>query len=95
MNRWLPKNKALNLILVGALFAVLSIEFVLVDIPELFPGGAKIGFIVHALSLAYIASYIFYVVVVHVKHVRDREQIHPYIVRLKGPGSMFREICVQ
>ncbi len=77
MMKWLPENSTLNLILVGALFAVLFIDFVLADIPELSPGAARIGSIVYALSLAYIASYMFYIVVVQIKNVRDRKQILP------------------
>ncbi len=96
MMKWLPENSTLNLILVGALFAVLFIDFVLADIPELFPGAARIGSIVHALSLAYIASYIFYIVVVQIKSVRDREQVLPYVaLKTRQLVSGLREITHQ
>ena len=96
MTRWFPKNQTLNFILLGALAAVVSVEFVLADIPEFFSGAAKIGSIVSALSVAYIASYIFYVVVVHIKHVRDSEHIHPYIaLKTRQIVAGLREITLQ
>jgi hypothetical protein len=79
VTRFLPDNKYLNVLLVAAVVAVILIDFVFADVPELFSGGARIGLLIHATSLAYIASYIFYLVVVHLKQLDDKRNIQPFI----------------
>jgi len=96
MRRWLPESKALNFGLIAAFLAVISIDFLFAEIPELFSGGARGGSVIHALSLAYIASYIFYIIVVHRKQVHDKEHLDPYIVlKTRQIISGLREITLQ
>ncbi|HKK11278.1 MAG TPA: hypothetical protein VJ945_00480 [Flavobacteriaceae bacterium] len=66
-------------IAIVALIIILLIELVLNDIPEKFEKGSEIGNIVYKLCLAYISSFIFYFLVVHLKKVKDRHILEPYI----------------
>ncbi|MCU7937594.1 MAG: hypothetical protein KZQ99_22520 [Candidatus Thiodiazotropha sp. (ex Dulcina madagascariensis)] len=72
-------DKRLNIGLLISLACVISVEFVFDKTAELFSGGAKLGEMLSNLSLAFMASYIFYVVVVHMKYVKDKEHLDPYI----------------
>jgi hypothetical protein len=59
--------KTKNKILIGLIFSILTVildNFILAEINELFKYGSEIGNILSNLSLAYIASYIFYRIVV-------------------------------
>ena len=72
-------DKRLNIGLLISLGCVISVEFIFDKTPEIFSGGARLGEIVSNLSLAFMASYIFYIVVVHMKYVRNKEHLDPYI----------------
>ena len=72
-------DKRLNIGLLISLACVISVEFTFDKTAELFSGGAKLGEILSNLSLAFMASYIFYVVVVHMKFVKDKEHLDPYV----------------
>lgn len=73
-------DRRLNIGLFISLSCVILVEFIFNTTKELFIGGAKLGGILSNLSLAFIASYIFYVVVVHMKYIKDKEHLDPYIV---------------
>ena len=72
-------DKRLNIGLFVSFTCVVLVKFVFDRTQELFIGGAKLGSILSNLSLAFVASYIFYVVVVHMKHVKAKEHLNPYI----------------
>jgi hypothetical protein len=72
-------DKRLDLGLFLSISCVILVEFIFDKTAELFPGGAKLGDILSNLSLAFVASYIFYVVVVHMKYVKDKEHLDPFI----------------
>lgn len=59
--------------------SIILLTFWLINIPELFKGGAKIGQIVYGLSFAYVSSFIFYFIVIHSKIRKDKENLHSYI----------------
>jgi len=59
--------------------AIGIIDFWLIHIPELFPGGAKLGTLFSGLAFAFIAAFVFYFIVVHVKEVRDKENIREFL----------------
>ena len=67
------------------LVVIVSIAFLFVKnsyldlLPEIFIGAYKIGLIVEGLFASTIASYIFYLVVVHRKKFNDKKIINPYI----------------
>jgi hypothetical protein len=52
--------------------------------PEWFNGGAALWDLFYQLCLAFTASYIFYIVVVHVKRQRDKENIRPFLSAKTG-----------
>lgn len=72
-------DKRLNIGLLVSFSCITIVEFIYDKTPELFIGGAKLGEIISNLSLAFIASYMFYVVVVHFKYIKDKEHLDPYI----------------
>lgn len=78
---FLSVGKALNILLLISFLCIFSINFVFDDIPELFYGGYKIGVLVENLSLAFIASYIFFFIVIHIKLQRDREIVYRHVQR--------------
>lgn len=74
-------DKRLKLILLLAISIVISIDFWLINIPEKIAWGYEFGYIIRSLSMAYIASFIFYYVTVHIKSNRDKRNIKPYITK--------------
>lgn len=71
----------LIIILIISITIVISIDFWLINILEIVKGGFEFGKIIYALCMAYIASYIFYYVTVHIKNKRDKKNLRPYIRR--------------
>lgn len=51
------------------------------NISGLFPQAYQIGLIFEAILTSIIASYIFYIIVVHTKEVSDKQTLQPYITR--------------
>lgn len=49
--------------------------------PAIFPGAYELGVIVEAVLASVIASYIFYLIVVHTKEVSDKDTIRPYVTK--------------
>lgn len=74
-------DKRLKIILLLAIPIVISIDFWLINIPEKIVWGYEFGFIIRSLSMAYIASFIFYYVTVHIKSNRDKKNLKPYITK--------------
>lgn len=72
----------LKLLLVASIVFVLLNDVFLSDVPELFNYGYEFGQVLSNLFLAYIASYIFYFIVVVLKDRRDKENIYLYVYEL-------------
>jgi len=72
----LPQRQILLILLGFSLTVVILNDILLCDMPEIFKYGDKIGQILSNLSLAYIASYIFYFVVVVLKEKQDKKNIY-------------------
>jgi hypothetical protein len=68
----------LSLLSAGLLFVKLTW---LNAIPELFVGGHVLGLIAEAVLASFVASFIFYFVVVHLKEHQDKERIAPHVKR--------------
>ena len=49
---------------------------------EIFPFAHEVGEIVEALFMSYVASFIFYLVVVHSKETKDKISFYPYALQL-------------
>jgi len=75
IDRWLL------LILIFSISVIVSIDFWLINVPEIVSWGYEFGKILYPLSMAYIASFIFYFVTVHIKNVKDKTNIKPYIYK--------------
>ena len=88
----------LNLLFILSILYIISVRFIINDYPEPFKGAYKLGWIFYTLALAYISSYIFYFVVVHLKTIKDKKAINEFIApityRLVGDGRcIFSELC--
>jgi hypothetical protein len=66
---------------VSLLFLVLKIAH-LDNLPEIFPFAYEVGKITEALFMSYVASFIFYLVVVHSKETKDKIAFYPYALLL-------------
>lgn len=83
-------ERRLNRVLWGTLLAALlgaALQHVfLANVPEFFPAGARWGELLYDLAIGYVASFVFYLLVVRVPLRRDRENyyshLRPLIVRL-------------
>ena len=53
--------------------------FILNRIPETFAGGYEFGVLSDAILTSVVASYIFYLFVIHLKDQKDKEMVRPYI----------------
>ena len=73
------QNIILNSILVIATILVFCNNVVFTETPEIFPKAYEIGNIFSNLSLAYISSYIFYLVVVKYQENKDKKNIYSTI----------------
>nr|WP_306288236.1 hypothetical protein [Pseudoalteromonas sp. WY3] len=74
-----PKNKTLNCLFLLSLIFVLVITFFSTKIPLLVSFGQEIEVLIFRLSLSFLASYVFYFVVVHYKSYRDKKNLYPYV----------------
>ena len=72
-------RKDITILFFICLATIICINFWLINIPEIFTCGAKIGVIVEKLSLSYISAFIFYFLVVHIKTQKDKANIYTYI----------------
>lgn len=62
-------------ILAISVLIVIANDFILKDIPEIFDIGYELGSVFSNLSLAYISSYIFYLLVVVTKEAKDKKNV--------------------
>jgi len=53
--------------------------FVLNKIAEPFSGAYEAGVVAEAVLASIVASYVFYLLVVHLSQIKDREQIEPFV----------------
>ena len=72
-------NKTINIFLILSLISIVLKTSLLNDIPELFKWGNEFGDVYTRLCLAYVSSYIFYFLVVHIKKEKDKENINSFI----------------
>lgn len=71
-------RKELRLLLFVSIAGYFLIVF-LNNFPQIFPGANKIGEFFSKLSMAYITSFVFYFIVVHIKNEKDKENINEFI----------------
>ncbi len=74
----LPKSLTL-ISLIALIILVIKVIF-LDDIPELFEHAHELGKLAEGILLSIVASYIFYLVVVHYKEVKEKSLLFPYSI---------------
>ncbi|WP_212646219.1 hypothetical protein [Delftia sp. PE138] len=72
-------SKEANTLTISALFLIGFKILILNKFPQLFPGAYDIGVIFEGVLASIVASYIFYLFVVHIKEKSDNEILKPYI----------------
>lgn len=70
---------AINIALLVAISSVMVMEVWLNHIPELVPWGQEVGNIYYKVCISIVSSYIFYFIVIHLKNVKDKENINVYV----------------
>jgi hypothetical protein len=71
------------LLWIGVIYAMLQ-HVILINIPELFTGGASVGDLIYDLALAYISAFLFYILVVSLPLQRSRRGIYRYLNSVIG-----------
>jgi len=84
MTKWYKKYIAsvpilLNLALLIAVISLFVMESFLLDIPEVFSGAEALGKVYYKLCISMMASYLFYFIVIHLKTVKDKENINTFV----------------
>lgn len=65
--------------MIASVASILTMDFYLKDIGEVVSWGSEFGEIYYRLCLSIIASYIFYFIVIHLKSMRDKENINTFV----------------
>jgi hypothetical protein len=73
------ENIVLWTLLLLSIVTIILVKYILADIPEKWKYGHETGEVVYDLSLAYIASWIFYIVVVTIPKNRNEKNINVHI----------------
>ncbi|MNW96578.1 hypothetical protein D3C86_260100 [compost metagenome] len=73
------QRKLLELFCVISVVAIILINFVWADIPEKIDNGFEIGSLLNNLALAYLSSYIFYLVVVVSKERLAKRSVYSFV----------------
>lgn len=69
----------LNIAMIIALVSIVVIDFYLRDVEEIVSWGSEFGDIYYRICLSMIVSYIFYFIVVHLKAMKDKENVNKFI----------------
>jgi hypothetical protein len=72
---------SLNWLAFSALMVLFLKVFILNRIPEPISGLSKLGLVAEGVLGSIIASYMFYLIVVHLKEVTNKKVIYPHVVR--------------
>ena len=69
----------LKILLVISIVTFFILELWLKYVPAIFNGADKVGEFFSRLSTSYIAAFIFYFLVVHIKNLKDKENINEFV----------------
>lgn len=69
----------LRVVFLVAVGVVILHNFVFLDRPELFPSASRLWELAYLLSLAWVASIVFFYINVHQKAVREKEGLRPFL----------------
>lgn len=78
-NRYNALNFSLVSLLLLSLFTIVDIRLRLIEIPELFNRGSLFEADIYNVSIAYIASFIFYVLVEYIPALKKRKKFRFYV----------------
>lgn len=78
---WKTIPRAINLAALISAILLLMKLFIFNKMPEPVGGLHKLGLIFEAVLASVLASYVFYLIVVHLKEVREKKTIYPYVTR--------------
>lgn len=70
---------ALNIAIIISFISIIVIDFYLKDIEEIVSWGSEFGNIYYRVCLSMIASYVFYFIVIHLKSMKDKENVNKFI----------------
>lgn len=70
---------ALNIAIIISCISIVVIDFYLKDIEEIVSWGSEFGNIYYRVCLSMIASYVFYFIVIHLKSIKDKENVNKFI----------------
>ena len=77
-------NRTLWLLLVFALVYAVAQHVLLINIPQLFRGGAQLGELFYDLAIGYVGAFVFYLLNIRLPLRRDRRNIYPHIGPMIG-----------
>ena len=69
----------LNMVFLVALGVIILYDFVFWGWPELFPAASRLWELAYLLALTWVASYMFFYINVHLKAVREKETLRPFL----------------
>jgi hypothetical protein len=72
-------SPAANSLTLGSVILLVIKIFIFNRMPEISPGGYEFGVLSDAILTSVVASYIFYLFVIHLKDQKDKETVRPYI----------------
>lgn len=72
-------SREANILAISAVILLLFKITFLNRYPSLFFGAYELGVVVEAILASVVASYVFYLIVVHIKEQSDRDLLRPYI----------------
>lgn len=78
---WKTIPRAVNTAALISIMLLLVKLFVLDKIPEPVGGLHELGLVVEAVLASVLASYVFYLIVVHFKGVQEKKTIYPFVTR--------------
>src|SRR5574344_2108729 len=73
--------RSLNILISVALITLLLKVFLLNGVPEVFNGAYELGVILEGVLGSVLASYVFYLIVVHLKEVNDKKVVYSHIIK--------------
>jgi hypothetical protein len=77
-DNFLSVKRSVNFLLMTAIILIVFVDFIADSWRPFFPKAHEIGRIVVELSIAYVVSYIFYFLVIHLKEIEDKRNIYEY-----------------
>ncbi|WP_238653915.1 hypothetical protein [Paenibacillus piscarius] len=72
-------NLVISLGCILALIIIVITQFVLNDVPEYFRGGANLGNVLFNISMSYLVSYIFYVIVAYLPEENKKTYVRKHV----------------